>query len=98
MQDNFRKWLASVISEDEMKQLENKATFRAQMIKGRHDLNLSQQNLADKIGVAKSTIGRIETGNISPRASTLQKIADVLNVSFIINGKQHDEKGNLIKL
>ncbi|GAA0607559.1 hypothetical protein GCM10009001_26100 [Virgibacillus siamensis] len=97
MQDNFGKWLTSVIGEDEMRELDKKATFRAQMIKARHNLKLSQQDLADKIGVAKSTIGRIEAGNISPKVSTLQKIADALNVCFVIDGIQRDDRDYLIK-
>ncbi|WP_263364142.1 helix-turn-helix transcriptional regulator [Geobacillus zalihae] len=34
---------------------------------------MSQQELADRIGVPKSTIGRIESGLTSPRVETLLK-------------------------
>jgi XRE family transcriptional regulator, regulator of sulfur utilization len=38
-----------------------------------------QQELADRIGVPKSTIGRIEAGLTSPRVETLFKISQALN-------------------
>lgn len=97
MQDDFGKWLTKVIGEDEMKQLEQRATFRAQMIKGRHDCQMSQQDLADKINVAKSTIGRIEAGKMSPTTKTLQKIADTLHVSFVITGRYQGDQNYTVK-
>lgn len=44
--------------------------------------NISQQNLADKIGVDRSTISRIENGEIETTIDNAIKIADVLNVSL----------------
>lgn len=95
MQSRFDRWMANTLDEARQRQLQQKATIRAQMIKGRHDLNLSQQNLADQINVAKSTIARIEAGNISPTAATLQKIADTLHISFVISG--HPANDPLVK-
>ncbi|GGK06914.1 hypothetical protein GCM10007063_31850 [Lentibacillus kapialis] len=73
MQDNFRRWLTKTIGKDEMKHLEQRATLRAQMIKGRHDCQMSQQDLADEISVAKSTIARIEAGKMSPTQQRYRK-------------------------
>lgn len=44
--------------------------------------NISQQNLADKIGVDRSTISRIENGEIETTIDNAIKIADVLDVSL----------------
>jgi transcriptional regulator with XRE-family HTH domain len=35
---------------------------------------LSQRELAEKAGIPQSTIGRIETGKIDPRTSTLSRL------------------------
>lgn len=42
----------------------------------RHELGYTQAQLAQKAGLAKSTIVRIETGIMNPRLETLQQIAD----------------------
>lgn len=43
--------------------------------------NLSQKEVAEKIGVAKSTYSLYESGNREPNVDTIKKIADVLDVS-----------------
>lgn len=43
--------------------------------------NMTQKELADKIGVNYSVISRYENGTIAPSASRLAKIAEVLDVS-----------------
>lgn len=45
--------------------------------------NITQQELAESIGVSKSTISKYESGNITNiKIDTLNKIADVLGVSI----------------
>jgi len=46
----------------------------------RNEKNISQQKLADEIGVDRSTISRIENGEIETTIDNAIKIADVLNV------------------
>lgn len=41
----------------------------------------SQKDMAESIGVAKSTYSLYESGNREPNVQTIKKIADVLNVS-----------------
>ncbi len=41
----------------------------------------SQKEMAEKIGVAKSTYSLYESGNREPNVQTIKKIADILNVS-----------------
>lgn len=43
---------------------------------------LSQQDLADKVGIDRSTISRIENNEIETTVPTAEKIAESLNVSF----------------
>ena len=42
---------------------------------------LTQKDIAESIGVAKSTYSLYESGNREPNVQTIKKIADVLNVS-----------------
>lgn len=43
---------------------------------------LTQQDLANKLGVSKSTVSMYETGNRAPDFETLEAIADLFNVSL----------------
>ena len=42
---------------------------------------ISQKDMAESIGVAKSTYSLYESGNREPNVQTIKKIADVLSVS-----------------
>ena len=42
---------------------------------------MTQKEVADIIGVAKSTYSLYESGNREPNVQTIKKISDVLNVS-----------------
>lgn len=48
----------------------------------RKQANLTQRELAQKIGSATGTIQQYELGKREPRSSQLQKIADALNVTI----------------
>ncbi|MFM7853879.1 MAG: helix-turn-helix domain-containing protein [Flammeovirgaceae bacterium] len=54
----------------------------------RKQKDLSQSELADKVGISYAQIGRYETKGAQPPAETLKKIADALGVSpdFLIYG------------
>ena len=47
----------------------------------RERIGISQKELAEKVGVAKSTYSLYESGNREPNVQTIKKIADILNVS-----------------
>ena len=54
--------------------------------------NLSQSELAEKLGVAKSTIGMYEVGKREPDFETLEAIADLFNVDMnFLLGKDGSE-------
>lgn len=54
------------------------AVIRA-MIETRVKRNLTQAELAERLGTTQSAISRLEKGNISPTVSFLQKLADALD-------------------
>ncbi len=47
----------------------------------RESKGMSQKEVADGIGVAKSTYSLYESGNREPNVQTIKKIADLLNIS-----------------
>ena len=59
-----------------------KETIDRELIKdSRKAAGLTQQNLADLVGVSKITITRIETGRHNPKANVLLGICRVLAVA-----------------
>lgn len=57
-----------------------RSVFIANIKKYRKEQNLSQMNLADKVGTSTSYIGEIEIGKKFPSIEMIQKIADALNI------------------
>ena len=53
------------------------------MIERRHDLALSQRDLADLCGIPHSSVARIESGKSTPNLSTLLKIFHELGLSLV---------------
>jgi transcriptional regulator with XRE-family HTH domain len=45
--------------------------------------NLSQLDLANKIGMDRAQYSRIETGKVEPNLATIRKIADALEVDIV---------------
>lgn len=55
--------------------------FNENLKNARERRSLSQKDLAEQIGVAKSTYSLYESGNREPNVQTIKRIADALNVS-----------------
>lgn len=55
--------------------------FNENLKEARVRRGLSQKDIAEEIGVAKSTYSLYESGNREPNVQTIKKIADVLKVS-----------------
>lgn len=67
-------------------------TFKDMLKYLRNRSNLSQSELADKLGVAKSTISMYEVGKREPDFETLELIADFFNVDMnFLLGKSDSE-------
>ncbi|RWZ59100.1 XRE family transcriptional regulator [Halobacillus fulvus] len=86
--NDFIKKYAELSGEDHVANLQWEGRIAAQIKSSRKKDSLSQQELADRAGVPKSTIGRIEAGMTSPRTETLYKLSKVLGVPFVIDGTQ----------
>lgn len=57
------------------------STISQRMIESRKKINLTQNDIAEKSGISRVSIGNYERGSRIPDADVLEKIADVLNVS-----------------
>lgn len=57
-----------------------RALIARQLITRRRAANLSQRELAEKAGVRFESVSRIETGKVSPKVATLDKIDRVLSL------------------
>lgn len=57
------------------------------MIELRKQQNLSQQDLADRLGVSRQAISRWETGAVQPLADSVKSLAQVFQVStdYLLN-------------
>ena len=53
------------------------------MIERRHDLSLSQRELADLCGLPHSSVARIESGRTTPNLSTLVRIFHELGLNLV---------------
>ena len=53
------------------------------MIERRHDLALSQRELANLCGIPHSSVARIESGKSTPNLSTLLKILRELGMTLV---------------
>lgn len=62
---------------------DNEDGFAQRLFSERSRLNLTQQELANKVGISQRQIAAYEAGESKPRIGTLMKLAKVLDVSFI---------------
>ena len=59
----------------------------------RSNIGMTQEGLASEVGVDRSLISKIETGESEGSLSTLRKIAEVLGVSLAELFDENDEPG-----
>jgi len=71
----------------EYKALEPQFKLIRQLIARRNELNLSQKQLAMRVGTEQSAISRLESGINNTTFGTLQKVAEALNAHLDISLK-----------
>ena len=76
---NFDEYLKKQLEDPEFKKeydaLEPEYAIIRQLIQARNELNLTQEELAQKIGIKQSNISRLERGNSNPSINFLKKVA-----------------------
>lgn len=62
----------------------------------RREQNLTQEQLAEKIGVSNKTVSKWETGKTMPDYSVVERLCEVLNISVseLIAGKENETDAN----
>ena len=68
----------------DLDEVEKISTIVGTMIEQRHNLNLSQRDLANLCGIPHSSVARIESGKTVPNLSTLIKIFDQLGLTLVV--------------
>ena len=79
---NFREHLNEQLKDPEFykeyKALEPEYEIIKQILKARSELNITQKDLAERIGIKQSNISRLESGNYNPSLDFLKKVANGL--------------------
>jgi ribosome-binding protein aMBF1 (putative translation factor) len=82
----FKEWLKDPEYVREYDALEEEFALAAALIKARADADLTQEQLAARMGTTQSAIARLESGRSRPSTATLAKFAKAtgtrLRVSF----------------
>ncbi|MBQ4144443.1 MAG: helix-turn-helix transcriptional regulator [Thermoguttaceae bacterium] len=77
--DDFERYLSERMRDPEFREeyeaLEPKYALIRQLIEIRREQNLTQAELARRIGIQRSHLARLESGDFNPTFQTLQKIA-----------------------
>ena len=81
-----RKWLKDPEFKAGYDALEEEFALASLLIEARTRANLTQAELASKMGTSQSTIARLESGKAAPSLSTLRRLAKAtgtrLEISF----------------
>jgi DNA-binding XRE family transcriptional regulator len=72
---------------EEVKKLEPEYQIIDQLIKARTEQNMTQEELARKIGTRQGNISRLEKGNANPSLQFLKKVARGLGKELLISFK-----------
>ena len=85
----YKEFLDEKLKDPEFKkewdELEPEFQLIKAMLQGREEQNLSQRQLADRIGVTQSDISKIESGEANPTLETLKKLAKGLGMNLSIS-------------
>lgn len=81
--EDVKKNLSS-FTDTEKEEIEIAAAIISQIVNRRHELGLSQQDLAEASGLKQSAIARIESLGHVPRIDTLYKMAKPLGLKIAV--------------
>lgn len=88
---SFEELKADLLEDNEFKKEYDKLKPRyeaiEQIIKARREMNISQAELAKRVGTQRSNISRLESGNYNPSLDFLIKVSEALgkNISVRLN-------------
>lgn len=68
-----------------MSEMKNAAGLIALLVQRREELELTQTELAARVGVHQAAIARMESGRVMPRLDTAQRIAAALGLELTLS-------------
>ena len=84
----FRDFLNEQLQDPEVKKeydaLEAEYSIKQAIIDARNTVNMSQQELSQRTGIAQSDISKLENGNANPSIKTLRRLAEGLGMKLKI--------------
>ena len=85
---NFRDFLNEQLQDPEFRKeyeaLEAEYSIKQAIIDARNAVNMSQQELSQRTGIAQSDISKLENGNANPSRKTLRRLAAGLGMRLRI--------------
>lgn len=78
------EWMSDPEFVKEWKKIEPHYQLTRQLIGARLNKNMTQAELAKKVGTGQAVISRLEGGNAKPSISLLERVAKALNTEFHI--------------
>lgn len=85
LEDDLKKRLKNPKFKKEWEESETEYQLACKLIEARMKRNLSQRQLAKKVGTSQAAISRIEAMSGNPSLSLLKRIADALNTKLQIS-------------
>ena len=86
---DLKKYINKQMQDDEFcreyEKTRQAVAFQREMIRARIEKQMTQKQLAEKIGFRQSNISRIENGSVIPNVSTLMEIAKGLDMRLEIH-------------
>ncbi len=86
---NFEEIKAQLLQNDDVKReyelLEPEYQVTRAIIQARKTQNLTQQDLAERTGIDRSDISKLENGSANPSLRTLKRLADGLGMKLKIS-------------
>ena len=87
----FEELKNEVLSDQETKKeydaMEPEFQLTIELLRLREELNITQQELADRTGINRADISRIENGNANPSLKTMKRLASAMgkrvSISFV---------------
>lgn len=88
---SFSEMKTTMLKDDEFRAEYEKLKPRyeaiEQIIRARKEQNMTQSELAKRVGTQKSNISRLESGNYNPSLDFLTKVAESLGKSLVVQLK-----------
>jgi transcriptional regulator with XRE-family HTH domain len=92
-----KRWMKEPGFRDGYDALDEEFTVASMLIAARTRANLTQGELAEKMGTSQSTIARLESGAAKPSLSTLRRLAQAtgmrLKISLEPKARRKKERG-----